>query len=150
MHNYETVLEHAKQEIELIGLTEHPVGIKIIELLVELSNLANKSLDQELMYTFGMSVPKLCHMEILTPLFEDDFKPVMESNTNIVARSKRNPYVYKTKDGKYIDERAITFTSIQDPTARFWVSSRSSLEVTLPYIPNYTPVPIDTGDRSWK
>ena len=123
----ESVLDYSKSELELIGFDKSDLGEVVIDTIKKLhGSVGNQP-------TAIKSILKL--MSDLV-----DKKPISVINENDFdenGRCTRCEYIYRAKDGKYYNDRAVVFKrSWEDPSEQYVYQgqNRSKKEITLPYI----------------
>jgi hypothetical protein len=123
----DTVLQYSDDELRIIGLDKHELGPVILETLKKLHDVIGNH------PTIIKSTLKM--MSDLV-----DKKPISvinESDFDEHGRCTRCEYIYRAKDGKYYNDRAVVFKkSLEDPSEQYVYQgqTRSKQEVTLPYI----------------
>ena len=123
----ESVLEYSKNELELIGFDKSELGDLILETIKKIhGSVGNKPM---LFKTIIGMMNDLVDKKPISVITENDFD---ES-----GRCTRCEYIYRDKDGKYYNDRAVVFKkTIDDPNSQYVYQGqeRSKKEVTLPYI----------------
>jgi uncharacterized C2H2 Zn-finger protein len=123
----ESVLHYSKQELELIGFDKSDLGEVVIDTINKLhGSVGNQP-------TAIKSILKM--MSDLV-----DKKPISvitERDFDEDGRCTRCDYIYRAKDGKYYNDRAVVFKrSWEDPSEQYVYQgqNRSKKEITLPCI----------------
>ena len=123
----ESVLNYSKNELTLIGFDKSELGDIILETIQKLhSQVGNKPV---LMKSILKMMNDLVDEKPISVITENDFGED--------GRCTRCPYIYKTKSGKYYNDRAVAFKkSLHDPDSQYVYQgqNRSKREITLPYI----------------
>jgi hypothetical protein len=119
----EGVLKHSETELKLLGLDQTPLGPAIITFIKELhGTLGNQP---SLMKSVTKQVGDLIDKKPIALITEKDF---------VDDRCVRYPYIYKSEDGKYYNDRAVVFKkSYDDPNSQYR-GGPSKREITLPYV----------------
>lgn len=135
----EYLKKYAETELELTGFDKTDVGKTILQLLDELSDVTKG--DASTMKQICGWLPRLIDGIPISPITEEDFKPEYYGNNNenlLVMRCTRYPYVYKSNDGKYWNDRAVGFKFKNAPETDImflYKPNGSKREITLPYYP---------------
>lgn len=134
----EHLKKYAEAELELTGFDKTNVGKTILQLLDELSDITRG--DASTMKQICGWLPRLIDRIPISPITEEDFEPeCYGDNKNLtVMRCTRYPYVYKSNDGKYWNDRAVAFKFKNSPDSEIMFLYRmngSKREITLPYYP---------------
>lgn len=137
---------YAEKEIELTGFDKTNVGRTMLQLLDELSDLTDG--DAATMKQICSWLPRLIDQTPISSITETDFKIEQHGpgDQNTVMRCTRYPYIYKTSDGKYWNDRAVAFRFKNAPETDImflYKSNGSKREITLPYYPTMTIEEID-------
>jgi hypothetical protein len=133
LHNY------AQKELELLGFNETNFSKNALTLLDDLSDLCKN--DTDTIKKLLNFLPRLVDNLPIAAITENDFPEVdLESKSNqAVSRCSRYPYVYRTIDGKYWDDRAISFRYANDTMSKkmylYQTVYNSKQEIELPYYP---------------
>ena len=122
----ESVIEHTKRELKLLGL-DH-VGIEHVVLHI-IKNLHTKLGNQPgTMRTITKYVEQLIDKKPIAPITEEDFDED--------GRCIRYEYIYRASDGKYYNDRAIAFKKGLSTQYIYQGQRRSKQEIALPYVPS--------------
>lgn len=123
----QTALEHSQSELELIGFDKSELGDIIIETIKKLNGIVGNQ----------PSVIKSV-LKMMSDLV--DKKPISVITVNDFdenGKCTRCEYIYRARDGKYYNDRAVVFKkSWEDPSEQYVYQgqNRSKKEITLPYI----------------
>lgn len=119
------VIKHSESELELLGLHHTPLGPATLNFIKELhGTLGNQP---ALMKIIVKQVVDLIDKKPLAPITEEHF-------VNDICT--RYPYVYKSPDGRYYNDRAIVFKKSYDDLDSQYIyqgERTSKQEITLPY-----------------
>ena len=119
----EGVLKHSETELKLLGLDQTPLGPAIITFIKELhGTLGNQP---SLMKSVTKQVGDLIDKKPIALITEKDF---------VDDRCVRYPYIYKSEDGKYYNDRAVVFKKGNDIQYMYECQRCSKQEITLPYV----------------
>ena len=123
----EGVLAYSKQELELIGFDKSDLSDVMLETMKKIhESVGNKP--NAMKYILKMMID-LVDKKPISVITENDF----DEN----GRCTRCDYIYRAKDGKYYNDRAVVFKrSWEDPSEQYVYQgqNRSKKEITLPYI----------------
>ena len=122
----EGVLKHSETELKLLGLDQTSIGPAIITFIRELHGVLGNQ--PALIKTLTKQVGDLVDQKPLAPITEEDF---------VDDRCIRYPYIYKSQDGRYYNDRAVVFKkSYDDPSSQYIYQGQhhSKQEITLPYV----------------
>lgn len=123
----ESVLNYSKSELELIGFDNSELGKIILETIKKLHGAVGNQ--PSVMKSILKMMSDLVDEKPISIITEDDF----DEN----GRCTRCKYIYRTKDGKYYNDRAVIFKrSWEDPSEQYVYQGqkRSKKEITLPHI----------------
>jgi hypothetical protein len=116
------VVKYSETELKLLGFDQTPLGPAIITFIKELhGTLGNQP---GLMKSVVTQVGDLIDKKPIALITEKDF---------VDDRCVRYPYIYKSKDGKYYNDRAVVFKKGNDIQYVYEGQHRSKQEITLPY-----------------
>jgi hypothetical protein len=143
------LIEHAKQEFECANFHHTPLSHSMLNFLEESAEFTNNdpSLMKELVNILNLLIDKMP----IVPITEDDFEEFIYREENRVEyriwKCKRYEHVYKTEDGKYWDDRAISFRKANShPLDKFYLyqsNMSSKQEIKLPYYPKEQVIVLD-------
>ena len=122
----DSVLKYSETELKLLGLDQTPLGPAITTFIKELHGTIGNQ--PGLMKSLIIQVGNLIDKKPLAPITEKDF---------LDDRCVRYPYIYKTQDGRYYNDRAVVFKTTYDDLSSQYVyqgQNRSVREITLPYV----------------
>ena len=123
----ESVLNYSKSELELIGFDKSELGDIMLETIKKIhESVGNKSV---LIKTIIRMMSDLVDKKPISVITENDFDEG--------GRCTRYEYIYRDKDGKYYNDRAVVFKkSLDDPNSQYLYQGqeRSKKEIVLPYI----------------
>ena len=123
----ESVLDYSKSELELIGFDKSDLGEIVIDTIQKLhGQVGNKPV---LMKSILKMMNGLVDKKQISVITENEF----DENVNCA----RCEYIYRAKDGKYYNDRAVVFKkSLDDPNSQYVYQGqeRSKKEIVLPYI----------------
>ena len=129
----ESVLEHSKSELELLGL--HYVGLDAV-VVNFIKGLHEKLGNQPgAMKSIVKYVEQLIDKKPIAPITEADFDQD--------GRCARYEYIYRAADGKYYNDRAVVFKKGLDSQYIYQGQNRSKREITLPYVLHEDVVTLD-------
>lgn len=136
-NNY--LLEFARKELELINFDKSELHEPILNLLETMIKVCNNN--PSVMKQIANIIPLLVEKKPLSPITEDDFELEYFSENDITMyRCTRHPYIYKTEDGKYWNDRAIAFRFEDEPDTNkmylYQCGNNSKQEIELPYYPS--------------
>ena len=123
----EGVLDYSKSELELIGFDKSDLGEIVIETIQKLHRSVGNQ--PNAMKSVLKMMIDLVDKKPISVITENDF----DEN----GRCRRCEYIYRTKDEKYYNDRAVLFKrSWEDPSEQYVYQgqNRSKKEITLPYI----------------
>jgi hypothetical protein len=133
----ESVLEHSQRELELLGLNHVGIHTVVIEFIKGLhAKLGNQP---GAMKTITNYVEQLIDKKPIAPITEEDFDED--------GRCARYEYIYRAKDGKYYNDRAVVFKNGVSTQYIYQGERRSKREITLPYVLREEVVALDTHGR---
>jgi len=135
------LIRYAERELGLIGFMNSPLGKVCLDFLETCAEVTNEDADS--MKHVCEILPRLIDLRPLSPITEDDFAVEVPTDTDQdakVTRSTRYPYLYRTSDGKYYDDRAVVFQEIDsngntNTVYLYQEVNSSKQEVELPYFP---------------
>jgi hypothetical protein len=123
----EGVLDYSKSELELVGFDKSDLGEIVIETIQKLhGQVGNKPV---VMKSVLKMMSDLVDKKPISVITENDF----DEN----GRCTRCDYIYRAKNGKYYNDRAVVFKkSLEDPSEQYVYQgqNRSKQEIALPYI----------------
>ena len=123
----EGVLAYSKQELELIGFDKSDLGEIVIETIQKLHRSVGNQ--PNAMKSVLKMMIDLVDKKPISVITENDF----DEN----GRCTRCEYIYRAKDGKYYNDRAVVFKRSWEDSSEQYVyqgQNRSKKEITLPYI----------------
>jgi hypothetical protein len=127
------VLEHSQRELELLGLNHAGLDTVVIDFIKGLhAKLGNQP---GAMKTITNYVEQLIDKKPIAAITEADFDED--------GRCARYEYIYRAKDGKYYNDRAVVFKKGLDSQYIYQGQNRSKREITLPYILREDVVALD-------
>lgn len=132
------VTEYAKKELKLTNFDKTNFGKSAITLLEDVADLSKN--DPSTMKSLIGLLIRLVDLQPLAPITEDDFDNI-EKDTDSnppVSMCHRYPYIYRDKDGKYWNDRAVAFIDKKEPNNKMYLYQavrNSKQEITLPYYP---------------
>ena len=122
----DNVIKHSETELHLLGLDQINLGSLIIDFIKNLhQTLGNQP---TAMKSILKTTADLVDQKPVAVITEADF---------VDDRCTRCPYIYKSEDGKYYNDRAVVFKkSYDDPSSQYMYQGqkRSKQEITLPYV----------------
>lgn len=119
------VIEYSNRELELNGFSENEIGYFIIDTIIKLQKMfGNKPM---LMKSTLKMMSDLIDKKPVSPITENDFENDW---------CTRCEYIYKGKDGKYYNDRAVGFKKTYHDTDTMYICGEngSKKEITLPYV----------------
>ena len=129
----ESVIEHTKRELELLGLNHIGLDATVLDFIKGLhEKLGNQP---SAMMSVVKYVEQLINKKPIAPITEADFDQD--------GRCKRCEYIYRASDGKYYNDRAVAFKKGLDSQYIYQGQNRSKREITLPYILRENVVALD-------
>lgn len=123
----EDVLDYSKSELELIGFDKSDLGEVVIDTIKKLHGSVGNQ--PTAIKSILKMMSDLVDKKPISVITENDF----DEN----GRCTRCDYIYRAKDGKYYNDRAVVFKrSWEDPSEQYVYQgqNRSKKEITLPYI----------------
>lgn len=123
----ESVLDYSKSELELIGFDKSDLGEVVIDTIKKLHGSVGNQ--PTAIKSILKMMSDLVDKKPISVITERDF----DEN----GRCTRCEYIYRAKDGKYYNDRAVVFKrSWEDPSEQYVYQgqNRSKKEITLPYI----------------
>jgi hypothetical protein len=140
MSHNEHLLEFARKELTLINFDQSDLYEPILEFLKQSSKICNS--DPDSMKQLVNILTRLIDGLPLAPITAEDFELEYHHegpNTFTVNRCTRHPYIYSDENGKYWNDRAVSFrfTDSDEVEKMYLYSARnnSKQEITLPYYP---------------
>jgi len=122
----EGVIKHSETEIHLLGLDQTNLGPLIVDFIKNLQEtLGNQP---TAMKSILRTMINLIDKKPVAPITETDF---------VDDKCTRCSYIYKSKDGRYYNDRAVVFKkSYDDPSSQYMYQGQqgSKQEITLPYV----------------
>lgn len=122
----DSVVKFSETELKLLGLDQTKLGPLIIDLIKHLQQtLGNQPNAMKSILKTTMS---LIDKKPIAPITESDF---------VDDKCVRCPYIYKSGDGKYYNDRAIVFKKSYDDSSSQYMyqgQENSKREITLPYV----------------
>lgn len=122
----EGVIKHSETEIHLLGLDQTNLGPLIVDFIKNLQEtLGNQP---TAMKSILKTIGHLIDQKPVAPITEIDF---------VDDKCTRCSYIYKSKDGRYYNDRAVVFKkSYDDPSSQYMYQGQqgSKREITLPYV----------------
>ena len=132
------VIEYAEQELELINFDKTDVGPTMHEFLRQAAALSQD--DKKTMKQIVGMLDRLVDQLPISIITDDDFVEETRPDGKTMARCTRYKYLYRAPDGRYYDDRAVTFIRRDDPKLNHQYIHQGQLssrrEVSLPYMPN--------------
>ena len=120
----ESVIEHTKRELKLLGLDHVGIDTVVVDFIKGLhTKLGNQP---GAMKTVTNYTEKLIDKKPIAPITEADFDKD--------GRCARYEYIYRATDGRYYNDRAVVFKKGLDSQYIYQGQNRSKREITLPYI----------------
>ena len=116
------VVKYSETELKLLGFDQTPLGPAIITFIKELHGVLGNH--PSIMKSVTKQVGDLIDKKPIALITEKDF---------VDDRCVRYPYIYKSKDGKYYNDRAVVFKKGNDIQYVYEGQRRSKQEITLPY-----------------
>jgi hypothetical protein len=123
----ESVIEHTKRELELLGLNHICLDATVVDFI--------KGLHEKLGNQPGAMKSIVKYVEQL--IDKKPIAPITESDFDQGGRCTRCEYIYRASDGRYYNDRAVIFKkTFEDPSEHYLYQGnvRSKQEITLPYI----------------
>jgi len=122
----ESVIEHTKRELKLLGLDHVGIDTVVVDFIEGLhAKLGNQP---GVMKTVTKYVEQLIDKKPIAPITEEDFDED--------GRCIRCEYIYRASDGKYYNDRAIAFKKGLSTQYIYQGQRRSKQEIALPYVPS--------------
>jgi hypothetical protein len=122
----ESVIEHTKRELKLLGLDHVGIDTVVVDFIEGLhAKLGNQP---GVVKTVTNYVEKLIDKKPIAPITEEDFDED--------GRCARYEYIYRASDGKYYNDRAIVFKKGLSTQYIYQGQRRSKREISLPYVPS--------------
>jgi len=122
----ESVIEHTKRELELLGLNHIGLDATVVDFIKGLhEKLGNQP---GAMKSITNYVEQLIDKKPIAPITEADFDED--------GRCTRYEYIYRASDGRYYNDRAVVFKNGLDSRYIYQGQNRSKREISLPYIPS--------------
>src|SRR5210317_1984851 len=129
----DSVVEHSRRELALLGLDRIGIDTAIVEFLKDLhTKLGNQP---GAMKSIANYVEQLIDKKPIAPITEADFDQD--------GRCARYEYIYRATDGRYYNDRAVVFKKGLDSQYIYQGQNRSKREITLPYILREDVVALD-------
>lgn len=120
----ESVTEHTKRELELLGLHDIGLDVVVTEFIKGLhAKLGNQP---SVMKTITNYVEQLIDKKPIAPITEVDFDQG--------GRCTRYEYIYRAADGRYYNDRPVVFKKGLDSQYIYQGQNRSKREISLPYV----------------
>ena len=123
----ESVIEHTKRELELLGLNHIGLDATVVDFI--------KGLHEKLGNQPGAMKSIVKYVEQL--IDKKPVAPITEADFDQDGRCTRCEYIYRAADGRYYNDRGVIFKkSFEDPSEHYLYQGnvRSKQEITLPYI----------------
>jgi len=122
----ESVIEHTKRELKLLGLDHVGIDTVVVDFIEGLhAKLGNQP---GVMKTVTKYVEQLIDKKPIAPITEEDFDED--------GRCIRYEYIYRASDGKYYNDRAVAFKKGLSIQYIYQGQRRSKQEIALPYVPS--------------
>jgi hypothetical protein len=122
----ESVIEHTKRELKLLGLDHVGIDTVVVDFIEGLhAKLGNQP---GVMKTVTNYTEKLIDKKPIAPITEEDFDED--------GRCIRYEYIYRASDGKYYNDRAVAFKKGLSTQYIYQGQRRSKREISLPYVPS--------------
>ena len=122
----ESVIEHTKRELKLLGLDHVGIDTVVVDFIEGLhAKLGNQP---GVMKTVTNYTEKLIDKKPIAPITEEDFDED--------GRCIRCEYIYRASDGKYYNDRAIAFKKGLSTQYIYQGQRRSKQGIGLPYVPS--------------
>lgn len=122
----DNVIKHSETELHLLGLDQVNLGSLIIDFIKNLhQTLGNQPTAMKYILK---TTADLVDQKPVAVITEADF---------VDDRCTRCPYIYKSEDGKYYNDRAVVFKKSYDDLNSQYLyqgQKRSKQEITLPYV----------------
>ena len=129
----ESVIEHTKRELKLLGLDHVGIDTVVVDFIKGLhTKLGNQP---GAMKTVTNYTEKLIDKKPIAPITEADFDQD--------GRCARYEYMYRASDGKYYNDRAVVFKKGLDSQYIYQGQNGSKREITLPYVLHEDVVTLD-------
>jgi len=139
------LVEYAERELSLINFDKTPLGDTMIAFLVESAKLANNN--ERMMKAMVQMLERLIDKEPISMITENDFVEEEGPDGKIRARCTRHKHIYRAPDGRYYNDRAITFKRKGEPENNkqyiYQGNLSSKQEIFLPYYPSEHIVYLD-------
>lgn len=130
----DSVVEHSKRELELIGFDKSELGEIMLETMKKLHNSIGNQ--PTVMKSILKMMSDLVDKKPISVITERDFDKD--------GRCYRCEYIYRAQDGKYYNDRAVVFKSGLNTQYVYQGQRRSKKEITLPYVLHEEVVTLDT------
>lgn len=143
------LIKYARNELKITNFDQSEISETILKFIEQSAKITNN--DPESMKKIANLLPLLIDQFPISMITEDDFikETHCEGDKNAtICRCTRYEYLYQTGDGKYWDDRAITYKfkdSNNDSEKMYLYQTKynSKQEVFLPYYPGSKVVIID-------
>jgi hypothetical protein len=120
----ESVIEHTKRELELLGLNHIGLDATVVDFI--------KGLHEKLGNQPGAMKSIVKYVEQL--IDKKPIAPITETDFDEDGRCKRCEYIYRASDGRYYNDRAVVFKNGLDSQYVYQGQNRSKREISLPYV----------------
>ena len=120
----ESVIEHTKRELELLGLNHIGLDATVVDFI--------KGLHEKLGNQPGAMKSIVKYVEQL--IDKKPIAPITEADFDQGGRCKRCEYIYWSADGRYYNDRAVVFKNGLDSQYVYQGQNRSKREISLPYV----------------
>ena len=120
----ESVIEHTKRELELLGLNHIGLDATVVDFI--------KGLHEKLGNQPGAMKSIVKYVEQL--IDKKPVAPITETDFDQDGRCKRYEYIYRASDGKYYNDRAVAFKKGLSTQYIYQGQNRSKREISLPYV----------------
>jgi len=120
----ESVIEHTKRELELLGLNHIGLDATVLDFI--------KGLHEKLGNQPSAMKSVVKYVEQL--IDEKPIAPITEADFDQGGRCKRYEYIYRASDGRYYNDRAVVFKKGLESQYIYQGQNRSKREISLPYV----------------
>ena len=120
----ESVIEHTKRELELLGLNHIGLDATVVDFI--------KGLHEKLGNQPGAMKNIVKYVEQL--IDKKPIAPITDTDFDEDGQCKRYEYIYRASDGRYYNDRAVVFKKGLEFQYIYQGQNRSKREISLPYV----------------